>query len=49
MRIVVMGVSAMHGFVKLLQTYTPKVCRVMALWAIFRGLGLLFYLLLGSR
>ena len=30
-------------------TYTPKVFRIMAFWALFRGLGLLFYLLLGSR
>ena len=30
-------------------TYTPKVCRIMAFWAIFRGFGPLFYLLLGSR
>ena len=39
MRIVVIRVSAMQGFVKLLHTYTPKVCRIMALWAIFRGFG----------
>ena len=26
-----------------------KVCRIMAFWARFRGLGLLFYLLLGPR
>ena len=26
-----------------------KVCRIMAFWAIFRGVGLLFYLLFGSR
>ena len=27
----------------------PKVCRIMAFWAIFKGFGPLFYLLLGSR
>ena len=27
----------------------PKVCRIMAFWAISRGLGLSFYLLLGFR
>ena len=30
-------------------TRTPKVCRIMAFWAILRGLGLLFYLHLGFR
>ena len=30
-------------------TCTPKVCRIMAFWAAFGGVGLLFYLLLGSR
>ena len=30
-------------------SYTPKVCRIMAFWAIFRGFGLLFYLLSRSR
>ena len=30
-------------------TLTPKVCRIMAFWAIFRSFGLLFYLLLGFR
>ena len=28
---------------------SPKVCRIIAFWAIFDGFGLLFYLLLGSR
>ena len=27
----------------------PKVCRIMAFIAIIMGLGLLFYILLGSR
>ena len=30
-------------------TWTPKVCRIMAFWAIIMGLGLLFYILLGFR
>ena len=30
-------------------TWTPKVCKIMAFWATFRGLGLLFYILLGFR
>ena len=30
-------------------TQSPKVCRIMAFWAIFRGLGPLFHLHLGSR
>ena len=31
------------------RTWTPKVCRIMAFWATFRGLGPLFYLLWGFR
>ena len=30
-------------------TYTLKVCKIMAFMAITMGLGLLFYILLGSR
>ena len=30
-------------------SWTPKVCRIMAFWAIFRGFGPLFYLLWGFR
>ena len=30
-------------------TWTPKVCKLMAFWAIIKGLGLLFYILLGFR
>ena len=30
-----------------LNTWTPKVCRLMAFWAIFRDFGPLFYLLWG--
>ena len=30
-------------------TWTPKVCKIMAFMAIIRGLGLLFYILLGFR
>ena len=30
-------------------TWTPKVCRIIAFWAIFRGFGPLFYLLWGFR
>ena len=30
-------------------TWTPKVCKIMALMAIIMGLGLLFYILLGLR
>ena len=30
-------------------TWTPKVCRIMAFMAIIRGLGLLFHILLGFR
>ena len=29
-------------------TWTPKVCKIMAFMAIISGLGLLFYILLGS-
>ena len=29
-------------------TWTPKVCRIMAFWAIFRGIGPLSYILLGG-
>ena len=28
-------------------TWTPEVCRIMAFWAVFKGLGLLLYILLG--
>ena len=31
------------------RTWTPKVCKIMALMAVFMGLGLLFYILLGFR
>ena len=30
-------------------TWTPKVCRIIAVLAVFKGLGLLFYILLGFR
>ena len=30
-------------------TWAPKVCRIMAFWAVIMGLGLLFYILLGLR
>ena len=30
-------------------TWTPKVCKIMAFTATFKGLGLLFYILLGFR
>ena len=30
-------------------TWTPKVCKIMAFMAVIMGLGLLFYILLGSR
>ena len=30
-------------------TWTPKVCKIMAFMAIIRDLGLLFYILLGFR
>ena len=30
-------------------TWTPKVCEIMAFKALIRGLGLLFYILLGFR
>ena len=33
--------------VTLTTTCTPKVCRIMAFWAIFKGFGPLFYLLWG--
>ena len=32
-----------------LPTWTPKVCRIMAFWAITMGLGLSFYIPLGFR
>ena len=32
-----------------IHTRTPKVCRIMAFWAIFNGFGPLFYLLWGFR
>ena len=34
---------------KLGTTWTPKVDKIMAFMAIIMGLGLLFYILLGSR
>ena len=30
-------------------TWIPKVCKIMAFMAVIMGLGLLFYILLGSR
>ena len=30
-------------------TWTPKVCKIMAFMATFKGLGLLFYIPLGFR
>ena len=30
-------------------TWTPKVCKIMAIMAVIRGLGLLFYMLLVFR
>ena len=30
-------------------TWNPKVCKIMAFMAIIMGLGVLFYILLGSR
>ena len=30
-------------------TWTPKVCKIMALMAFIMGLGLLFYILLGFK
>ena len=30
-------------------TWTPKVCKIMAFWAMFRSFGPLFHILLGSR
>ena len=32
-----------------LYKWTPKVCAIMACWAIVGGIGLLFYILLGSK
>ena len=29
-------------------SWTPKVCTIMALWAVFSGFGPLFYMLWGS-
>ena len=29
--------------------WTPKVCKIMAFWAVFSGFGPLFYILWGSR
>ena len=34
---------------RILYTWTPKVCKIMALVAVILGLGLLFYILLGFR
>ena len=31
------------------RTWPPKVCKIMALMAVIMGLGLLCYILLGSR
>ena len=30
-------------------TWTPRVCKIMAFWAVFNAYGLLFYILWGSR
>ena len=43
------GVEGLRLTVWVSGSWTPKVCKIMALMAIFRGFGLLFYLLLGSR
>ena len=34
---------------RILITWTPKVCKIMAFMAVILGLGLLFYILLGFR
>ena len=42
--------SCLHsGLLGYVTTWTPKVCRIMAFWAIFKRFGPLFYLLLGFR
>ena len=30
-------------------TWTPKVCRIIAFWAVLRSLGPFFYILVGFR
>ena len=37
------------GKYPLINTWTPKVCKIMAFRAVIMGLGLLFYILLGFR
>ena len=32
-----------------MSTWTPKVCNIVAFWAVFGGFWLLFYILLESR
>ena len=39
--------SRVQDFV-VVSTWTPKVCKVMAVLAVILGLGLLFYILLGG-
>ena len=43
-----LGTSA-HTHIRVNNTWTPKVCRIMAFRVIIMGLRLLFYLLLGFR
>ena len=33
----------------LFRVQTPKICKIIAFWALIRGLGLLFYILLVFR
>ena len=39
--------EALSGFLN--PARTPKVCKIMAFMAVIMGLGLLFYIVLGSR
>ena len=43
------GDTQYFGFEYIPYTWTPKVCKIMALMAVFMGLGLVFYILLGFR
>ena len=44
---VCLGVQGLKGIVR--STWTPKVCKIMALMAVIMGLGLLFHILQGFR
>ena len=52
----IMGLYRVYGHIRIMEkkmettiTWAPKVCKIMAFWAIIMGLGPSFYILLGVR